>query len=650
MTEGAFSVEYEFSVEFYITADEAFDSPYILDSLTITPESSTLSFHAERQSPASYLADFNKALVSLTLNDELIFGGQVTMSTISHDRVNITAEGIGNIIDRMPIHGARRKAADAFVKNTHTIFNEFGKKDKQPSAATNTCTVSDTNLDSADDEDNEAKWTRGEVASYCASICREVQNPMMSDLIQWDNVIAGGGINPLRNLGKSFIDDDQQIVKGLASYIAEIAKSDNYIAYFYATQSAYDGLMGTLRLVQYYLPANKKTVTYNPTTTSSLESVPYTFSYGRDYSAPNEVYLFTGKRYMSTILEIDLGKIPEILDTEDEYGEIIEEDDKKLTVRYSYDFSDPGSSSNTLFEGPILKEVILNSKCGTLSNVFPRIKDYAEVQAGQPAEFLDEFEVYVKFDPSAFSDETSVASEILIGGKIWNGLKNNTESSLHSALKELGIVQMFEDHLYFTVNANKLIVEMSGIPNAKDDDGKYKTLVKLNDLVEYIRIPVVVELDDRDIYKATITEDPSFSIDAQAVDPTSLFYNLKTDNVEVLTYDDLHPLERRYGFDSYSSGSGIDIANDEDTFEDQMKKEVKDRARNLYNNANNSMTITIPIELFVELSASFPKEIGDWIDKIDTSDSSLFTAVDLKRGYTLTSISYSLDSVTLNFT
>jgi len=648
MTLGVFSVEYGFDLKFLYEVDDSFVGNYVLDRLSVSPDSSSLSFHHDREGPEEYFPDFNKALVSVTINDELIFGGQIISSSIGHDRISLIAEGVGDIINSFPIHGASRKASSSFVKNTQMIFNELGRKDKQPLLPGGTSTIADTDLDTADENENQKKWTRGETLSYAASAAKQLANGGMSSLILWDQIVNGGGVKPLRDLGSALVPDDEQIIGGIASSIKDTAQSDNYIAYFHESATATSGIGGTLEMIEYYLPSRKKSVTFDPTTTSNLEQVPYEMEFNRDYNKPNKVYLFSGKRYLSTVLKIDLSKFSE--DADEEYGLLILDEDKKLTVRYSYDFANPGDSGNILFEGPqTVKDVILNGKAGTISNIFPRISNYSEAQAGEPVEFLDEFEVYVRFDSDAFKQPDSEAAEILVGGKIWNGLKNNTEAPLHSPIKEIGMMEMFENKFDFVVNANQIIIEFSGIPNAKDTSGNYKTLEQIEDLVTFIKIPVVLEVDDRDLYLATISEYPSFSISASKVDPELVEYNLVEDRVEVETFEDLHPLKRKTGFDFYSSGAGIDTVDDEDLFEDQMISEVTDRAKMINNSSGNRLTLSIPTELFAELGSSFPKEIGDWINEIQ-GDGTNFRWISLGRNYILTGISYSLTDVVLEFT
>jgi len=208
------------------------------------------------------------------------------------------------------------------------------------------------------------------------------------------------------------------------------------------------------------------------------------------------------------------------------------------------------------------------------------------------------------------------------------------------------------ESLNFEIAQDKLEVRISGL--IQQDGSLNAVKNEIRNKIDFFHIPVTIEIENRVVVVSFLDDvfgTPTFTtIDLQ----DSAFLeetNMITDSILWEIRDDLRPIQYLHGFDSYSDVDGIVTRNEKATFQttliDKLKENAEATLKEAIFNDQSSMAITIPIELIPTLPATFPLEIGDWVETIGGDASN--AGYGLNRPMIIKSVSYTQTTKTLNF-
>jgi len=395
-----------------------------------------------------------------------------------------------------------------------------------------------------------------------------------------------------------------------------------------------------LKIIEKYDLALKKSIIYDKEAKSgdedSLKGASFPITINDDFSGPTKIIISSGRKFITTIFTIK----PK---TTFDYAREREVDDK--TGEFLFDGETIPESGNLVFESDeilgdsansyTLLDLFQSGKVGTLASINPRFA--TEPIVGQEITFADQ-EVYVDFKQNQVLG-ISPQREVLMGGKAWVDARGNKGSGLLDFLESLN----------FEFSQNTLRLTISGL--IKEGGSFNSAINRIKNSVDFFHIPVTLEIENRVVVVVTKDDAAGIPTFSSRVLQDSELQETNNDSVIYEVRDDLRPIEFLFGFDSYSDTTGIELKTEKASFQTSMENILIDIGETTLKEASfndgSSMSIQVPLEILPKLGSTFPQDIGDWVDTIDGDSGN--AGYGLNRPLILKSKSYSIDSVTLNF-
>lgn len=634
-------------------ADQAIDLPhqhtdqygntinidFVLDSMSIGAIYSTASFHYDRLNQGERVKIFRKSYINIRTGSTDFFRGQIIGQRMSHGRVIFSAVGVSNLVNNLPILGVLRKnSLLAPTQNTFSVFNEQGKADFQVGT-----------FGTDDRNDNEIGvdafvWANRDVVSHLLTVLGLQINKINNGLSYFD--FDASRLEVFSKIGQLKAEDNLSVPVGILDELDFTAKEDGKLAVVVnkniSTENAGTGTMNIgseIKIFDRFDFAKRKNITYdsvNALAAGQTDGLPFSINVTHDFSSPTSLIMYSGQRYVQTILEFDPNNTLHI-------EEIKTDSETKIILFY-----DGKATGNFIDSAVPWAEIFGSNKAGTFTSIDPRIENYDELVAGKGSiapQMINNFEVFFKFKTGTFDTSYSDKDKTFLqDSPIWlEGIQHH------------GLTLSHIDKLNINLANNEFELSITGFNT--ETDGKF-TIEEFKARVEKIFIPVTIEVDSRVVVESFRLNDKGTGFAGMfvAVDNTKKVYNelasvldMSRSSEKMIIDNSLRPLQRSGALKTYEDGV-ITTVNDEQLFVETFKKIVNKRLSEMVFNDGVSMSMSIPNEIYHNLlSSNFPKNIGDWLDDIEDSAGSVFAGYEMPRPMMLISQGFTNTTTTLNF-
>jgi len=601
----------------------------------------TISYQRTLQSEAVSIR--RRALVEITLNGDIVFAGVVNKQTRTHSKVTLNCISQVDLLNLAPIFGAIRDHSSGttlrYFQTALSIFNEKGLPDKSLGNLSGVIfgALEHFNIP-------RTRWNISTVIKHLlADLMPNNLDPLFTAHI--DPIDIADVIN--NNIGVFNVAENDLIIRG--GIIDEIVnmidgKGDNgHIADFTPNASFPSPPDYKLNIIEKYDPAFEKSIIYNKDAKSSdedsLKGTTFQINLNDDFASPTKIIISSGRKFITTMLTIK----PK---TSENYVVEREADDKTGELLF-FGETIP-ESGNLVFESNeilgdnsnsyTLLDLHQSGKVGTIVSINPRFA--VEPIVGEEITFGDQ-EIYVDFKQNQVLG-ISPQREVLIGGKAWVDARGN---------KGTGLLDFLES-LNFEIDQDNLRLTISGL--IKEGGSFNSAINRIKNNVDFFHIPVTIEIENRVVVVVTKNDGPGIPTFSSKILPDSDLPELNDMIKESIIYeirDDLRPIEFLFGFDSYSETTGIELKTEKTSFQNDLRDQLaiigETTLKEAIFNDGSSMDMIIPLELVPKLGSEFPQNIGDWITEIQGDDGN--AGYGLNRPLIIKSKSYSIDSLTLNF-
>ena len=626
---------------------ETYDIPISLGGVSIEGSSWSASLSFPRPSQAR-IQNLRKSWVEIealfrsgTSERSLtIFSGQVSSVSITRDEVSIDCKGMPDIIDSLPIFGAFRTSSvtASTIQYYREGFATFNK------LARGNAVEVDSSI-ATDDGSGRESFTNAEVFKYLARLLKQTLDSRTLAF-----AISGTLTSLFENIEENSLYssvnafDDKEIKTAFISKLEEMITGQGRTLFI--TPSSIESTEGSnapnvgMKIESTKIWEGRAVeLVDGDNSTEMSQDTAYPISINYDYESPTNCLSFSGRTYASHCLQIN---------PSDALWVKKEDSASKGVI---YEIRHAGGRESKIFESDTtLGDLIENNEAHTFRSVNPSFKrDAGQSGAHIPSvlEFEPNFVFYVKLK----STYNGAFTFIPIGGIVFKSqLKLDTTGGLNSLVG-----------LRFSVIKDGLGIQISGFKG--DDDTstlKNKTFKKFQDVVEEIRVEVVLETDQRSLVEVSRSERLPANIDTGIVETNLVGVSspdgLNTDDREyiMITNEDIRPtrqIDSIYAYFGDASSAG-DLQLISSTLTDRKTQDLFSKGRmalyqSVYND-DNSLTISYPVEIYYKLvtdQANRPIFLGDVLREFKSGTGSGYL---LQRPLTVKSIDYDEDEVTVS--